>query len=369
MVAANGTNGVNGHSKISSPLTPGVYAPIPTFFLEGTEELDVPTFKKHIIYLARSGMGVLVAGSMGEAHHLEPEERITLIRAAREALDSVGLTTVPIIAGTGIGSTKGTIEITRQAAEAGADYSIVIASGYYAGALNADSLTRFFIDVAAASPIPVIVYNYPGASGGIDLDSDTIEKIAAESPNVCGVKLTCGNVGKLVRIAATTAVPSFDKAHPRKNQDAPFLVLGGFADFILPSAFARAHGAISGLGNFAPYTLVRLTRLSFEALSNPSVIPEAQHLQDIVARADRTIAVTGIAGTKDLLERAYGYGGAPRAPLTRANKDAGLKLWNHPHVVAIREKETELAAAAAKSSSATPVTKEVPQAQAVSVSA
>jgi 4-hydroxy-2-oxoglutarate aldolase len=127
--------------------------------LEGTEELDVPTFKKHIINLASAGMGVLVAGSMGEAHHLEPEERIILIRAAREALDSIGLTHVPVIAGTGIGSTKGTIEITRQAAEAGADYSIVIASGYYAGALNNEALVRFFVEVAAASPIPVIVYN------------------------------------------------------------------------------------------------------------------------------------------------------------------------------------------------------------------
>ncbi|CAE6494822.1 unnamed protein product [Rhizoctonia solani] len=368
MVTANGTtNGTNGHAKIS-PLTPGVYAPIPTFFLEDTEELDVPTFKKHIIYLARAGMGILVSGSMGEAHHLTPEERVILIHAAREALDSIGHTTTPVIAGTGIGSTKGTIELTRQAAEAGADYSIVIASGYYAGALNNEALTRFFLEVAAASPIPVIVYNYPGASGGIDLDSDTIEKIAAEGSNICGVKLTCGNVGKLTRIAATTAVPSFEKAHPRKNKDAPFLVLGGFADFIVPSAFARAHGAISGLGNFAPHTLVRLTRLSFEAVANPSVLPEAQLLQDIVARADRTIAVTGIAGTKDLLERAFGYGGAPRLPLVRANKEAGAKLWDHPHVVAIREKEAELAALASKTSSKASVPSEV-HAQPVVVSA
>ncbi|KAG8713719.1 hypothetical protein FRC08_012910 [Ceratobasidium sp. 394] len=363
MVTSNGTT--NGHSKIS-PLTPGVYAPIPTFFLEGTEELDVPTFKRHIIYLARAGMGVLVSGSMGEAHHLDSEERIVLIRAAREALDSVGLTRVPVIAGTGIGSTKGTIELTRQAAAAGADYSIVIASGYYAGALNSDSLVRFFLDVAAASPIPVIVYNYPGASGGIDLDSDTIEKIATEGSNICGVKLTCGNVGKLTRIAATTAVPSFDKAHPRKNKDAPFLVLGGFADFILPSAFARAHGAISGLGNFSPYTLVRLTRLSFEAQTNPAVIPEAQQLQDIVARADRTIAVTGIAGTKDLLERSFGYGGAPRLPLLRATNEAGAKLWNHPHVVALREKEAELAA---RSEPTSPVDLDAPQVHPVAVTA
>lgn len=117
------------------------------------------------------------------------------------------------------------------------------------------------------------------------------------------------------------------------------------------------------------YTLVRLTRLSFEALTNPSVIPEAQHLQDIVARADRTIAVTGIPGTKDLLERSFGYGGAPRLPLPRASKEAGAKLWDHPHVVALREKEAELAGAAAKGVSKSSVLQEAPHTQPVTVSA
>lgn len=62
----------------------------------------------------------------------------------------------------------------------------------------------------------------------------------------------CGNVGKLTRICATVSQPSFASAHPRKNSNAPFLVLGGFIDFMVPSAFANAHGAITGLGNFAP---------------------------------------------------------------------------------------------------------------------
>lgn len=61
----------------------------------------------------------------------------------------------------------------------------------------------------------------PGASGGIDMDSDLIEEMAADIPNLCGVKLTCGNVGKLTRIAATVSVPSFAQDHPRKNKDAP----------------------------------------------------------------------------------------------------------------------------------------------------
>lgn len=40
--------------------------------------------------------------------------------------------------------------------------------------------------------------------------------------------------------------------YPRKNASAPFLVLGGFVDFLLPSSFSNAHGAITGLGNVAP---------------------------------------------------------------------------------------------------------------------
>ncbi|KAG8894773.1 hypothetical protein FRC00_008482 [Tulasnella sp. 408] len=342
MSMANGlANGLNG-VKHSRPLAPGIWAPVPTFFLQGSEELDLATFKRHVLYLAKAGMGILLCGSMGEAHHLEDSERVLLIRTARQALDAAGFSHAPIIAGTGVGSTRKTIELTRQAAEAGADYAIVIASGYYAGALDYPALKAFFLEVAEASPIPIMIYNYPGAAGGIELDSDIIESIAKESSNICGVKLTCGNVGKLVRIATATAVPSFDKLYPRKNKDAPFLVLGGFADFILPSAFARAHGAIAGLGNVAPRSLVRLTQLSFAATNDPALLPEAQRLQDIVAAGDRTIALAGIAGTKFLLEKLLGYGGAPRRPMLRLTKEREEALWQHKNVQALIELERAL---------------------------
>jgi len=67
---------------------------------------------------------------------------------------------------------------------------------------------------------------------------------------ICGNR--CGNVGKLTRIADAVAAPTFTTLHPRKNPDAPFLVLGGFIDFLVPSAYANAHGAITGLANVAP---------------------------------------------------------------------------------------------------------------------
>ncbi|TBU40911.1 dihydrodipicolinate synthetase [Dichomitus squalens] len=339
-VHVNGTNGV----PKSRPLTAGIYAPIPTFFLPETEDLDIPTFTSHVLRVAKAGVRPLLAGSMGEAHHLSHSERVTLIKAARQALDDAGLTAVPIIAGTGAGSTRETIELCQEAAAAGADYSIVIASGYYAGVLanNRKALKAFWTEVAAKSPIPVIIYNYPGASGGIDLDSDLITELAIECPNLCGVKLTCGNVGKLTRITATVSEPSFSSQYPRLNADAPFLVLGGFIDFVLPTAYVNAHGAITGLANIAPHTIEKLYELSQAAVRDPSLLPEAQRLQGIVARADFTIAKAGIAGTKALLEKLYGYGGLTRRPLPPIEPEAGASLWAHPHTQDIVRVEREL---------------------------
>ena len=148
---------------------------------------------------------------MGEGLHLSHSERVALIKATREALDDGGFTDVPIVIGTGAGSTRETVQLSKEAAEAGADYVIVITPGYFAGALagNKKALKAFFTEVAEKSPIPVIVYNCkfissrrepkhiadelfldPGASAGIDLDSNLIIEIAKESPNTVGVKLT-----------------------------------------------------------------------------------------------------------------------------------------------------------------------------------
>lgn len=125
------------------------------------DQSDIPSFEKQVIRLADAGVGPLLAGSMGEAHHLSHAERITLVQAARKALDDSGHHKVPIIMGTGGGSTRETIQLSKEAAAAGADYTIVILSGYFAGALagNKKALKTFWKDVSAASPLPVIVYN------------------------------------------------------------------------------------------------------------------------------------------------------------------------------------------------------------------
>ncbi|EGN93265.1 hypothetical protein SERLA73DRAFT_97983 [Serpula lacrymans var. lacrymans S7.3] len=338
------TNGTNGHHSISRPLKAGIYAPIPSFFLPQSEDLDLPSFENHVVRVAKAGVGLVLSGSMGEAINLSHNERATLIKVARKALDSAGLLQVPIISGIGAGSTRETIELSREAADAGADYAIAITSGYFAGALanNRKALKAFFQEVGEKSPIPVIIYNYPGASGGINLDSDLIVELAVDCPNLAGVKLTCGDVGKLTRIAATVSDSSFSSLHPRKNADAPFLVLGGFTDFILPSTFVNGHGAITGLANVSPHAAAKLFELSVASLKDPSLLPEAQRLQGIIARADATVAKASISGTKYLLEKLYGYGGRPRKPLPPIESGPAEALWQHSHTQDLVHLEREL---------------------------
>ncbi|KAL7423069.1 hypothetical protein Q5752_002368 [Cryptotrichosporon argae] len=337
----------NGTSK--RVLKAGVWAPIPAF-MDDNEELDVATFRAHVVRLAKAGMAPVVNGSMGEAHHLTAEERTTLIREARAALDEAGLTDTVIIAGTGGNSTRATIQLSKLAAEAGADIAIVIPPGYYSGALAAPALIQFFKDVSSASPLPVMIYNYPGAAGGIDMDSDTVQAIADACPNVCGIKLTCGAVGKLTRITAHTAVAGFADAAPRQSAAAPqFITLGGFADFLLPSIVGgRAHGAIMGLGNIFPHALAHLFELSHriataDAPSKTDLL-KAQQLQDLASEADQSFARAGIAGTKWFLHKHKGYPSKRvRRPLLDFDDSRADSLENARGVKAFLEIENALA--------------------------
>ena len=90
-------------------------------------------------------------------HAQNRDERKQLIHAARLALDDTDLHDVPIVAGTGAASTRESIELCKDAADAGADYVMVIPPGYYSGPLisNSKAIEKFFTDIAQASPIPV----------------------------------------------------------------------------------------------------------------------------------------------------------------------------------------------------------------------
>ncbi|KAI9741077.1 MAG: hypothetical protein M1834_002790 [Cirrosporium novae-zelandiae] len=299
------------------PLPQGVYVPTLTFFKEN-EELDLPTLKSHVVRLARAGVsGITTQGSNGEAVHLSHSERKLATSAVREALDSNNFKNMPIIVGCAAQSTQETIELCKDAASCGGDYALILPPSYYKGFYTRASLLGFFTDVATASPIPLLIYNYPGAASGTDLTSDDIIELA-KHPKIVGCKLTCGNTGKLARIAAATASP---KPSNTETTPPPFLVLGGSADFTLQTLVAGGHGVLAGLGNVAPKALIKLFH-SYQSADRH----EAQALQGLVARGDWAAIRGNVVGTKAGLRAWFNYGGYGRRPFPRPTAEED-EIW------------------------------------------
>ena len=285
-------------------LQPGVYVPTVCFFETGTEDLDLDAIAKHAVRLAQAGVaGITTQGSNGEAIHLTHHERKVVTGTTRKALNDAGFHAVPIMVGCGSQSTRETIELCNDAAVSGGDYALVLPPSYYKSLYKADTLVEYFEDVATASPIPILVYNYPGAVSGIDLDSDSIINLA-KHPNIAGCKLTCGNTGKLNRVAAATNAATFS------SLGSGFMCMGGSADFTLQMLVGGGSGVICGLGNLAPKACVEVCKLYAAG-----DLSKAKQVQAIVARGDWAAISGGIVGTKSAMQTYLGYGGLARKPL------------------------------------------------------
>jgi len=310
MTVSNGTaNGQNGHTTPRRPLPCGIYAPTMTFFEPETEDLDIPTIKKHAVRLAKDGLvGLVTMGSNGEAVHCTREEKITVTEATREALDAAGFSDTPIIIGATEGSVRGTIELCQLAKRVGADYALLLPPSYFRALMDEQAVYDYFTAVADKSPLPLILYNYPGAVAGIDMDSDLLIKLA-EHPNIVGTKFTCGNTGKLSRVALAT------DAKTPWSEGSGYMAFGGMCDFTVQTLASGGSGIIAGGANVMPKVCVRVWNLYAEGKRD-----EAMALQKTLSRADWFLTKAAIAGTKQAIESYFGYGGHPRRPLKRLEK-------------------------------------------------
>lgn len=295
------------------PLQAGIYVPTVCFFKDN-EDLDLETIASHAVRLARAGIkGLTTQGSNGESVMLSRREKQLVTHTTRQALDDAGFTDMPIIAGCGAQSTREVIELCEEAYSAGADYALVLPPSYYGSLHNKDTVKSFFTDIADASPVGIFIYNFPPAAGGIDLNSDVIVELS-KHPNIVGCKLTCGNTGKLNRIAAQTRPITASNTNG-------FFVGGGSCDFTTQTAIGGGSGIIGGFANIAPKASVKLWRLMEEGK-----YAEAQKLQAKVAAGDWAAIQGGLISVKCGLQSHFGYGGYARRPLPRPGKDE-VKRW------------------------------------------
>lgn len=170
----------------SHPLTQGIYVPTVAFFKDN-EDVDVDTTFKHAAHLASTGIsGLVTHGSNGEAVHLDHDERKLITQTTRDALDQSSHSDMPVIVGCGAPSTREVIKLCKDAAASGGNYALVLPPSYYGPLLTSKLMLDHFRNVADASPIPVLIYNFPGACSGLDLTSDQILELS-QHPKIVGV--------------------------------------------------------------------------------------------------------------------------------------------------------------------------------------
>jgi 2-dehydro-3-deoxy-D-pentonate aldolase len=206
-------------------------------------EVDLVATEAVIERFIEAGVdGISPLGSTGEFSHLTGEERK---RFAKEVVRIVA-GRVPLVVGVGAAGTKEMVELARHVESAGADAVLVVSPFYWK--VGEEALFKHFATVAESVGIPVVIYNLPMLTG-IDLSPSLIARIAAECPNVSGLKDT-----------VTEYLHTVGALREVKRVRPDFSVLSGWEDLILPSLLAGADGSICAFANVAPELFVELVR-------------------------------------------------------------------------------------------------------------
>jgi 4-hydroxy-tetrahydrodipicolinate synthase len=201
-------------------------------------EFDEEAQRENLRFLIENGVhGLMVNGSTGEAENLSREERRKNVELAVEEAGGK----IPVIAGTGVPSTKVTIDLSKDAKDAGADAVMIVTPFYLIP--NEEGLIKHYKTIAEKVDIPIVLYNIPQHTK-VNLDSILIEKLCNEVSTIVGLKDSYGNLSQF----ADTIARVGDKIS----------VLTGCDDLILPSLILGAPGAIIALANIAPKMVVEL---------------------------------------------------------------------------------------------------------------
>jgi len=269
----------------------GVFTPIVTSF-DGVGDVAHEKMALNLDKWNQTGLsGYIVLGSNGEWVYLDEKERLAVLKNTRQVIPGDKL----MIAGTAAESTRHTIRLTEEAAKIGADAAIIVNPNYYKSQMTAQVLTGYYEMVADASPVPIMIYNLPPATG-MDLPADLLVDLS-QHPNIVAVKDTGGNIAKMGE-TIRQAAPGFQ-------------VLSGSANFFYPSMVMGVTGGILALANLAPAESVALYDL-FQA-------GELEKGRDLHLRMlPANLAITsrfGVPGLKAALDMVGFYGGPPRLPL------------------------------------------------------
>ncbi|HXJ86462.1 MAG TPA: dihydrodipicolinate synthase family protein [Candidatus Binatia bacterium] len=297
--------------------------------------------------------GLVVLGSTGEALMLSDQEKLDVFKVAREAAAPNKV----LIAGAGIESAIETLRLTEYAAKLGYDVAMVRTPHYYKKQMLPANMLAFYRTVADRSPIPVIIYNFPQATG-YDIPAELVIELA-EHPNLIGIKESSGDVEKIGKMVhgtshvkrSATVTETFEAVTPRmlaaaavdtqnggdlvpvgalggakeskpsssavtlagkmktRQKEIGFQVLVGAAHKLHPSLDAGAVGAILAFACPAPTACYEIYAAWKEGDAELARVK-----QERIAKSAQRVGDLGVPGFKYGMDLNGYYGGPARLP-------------------------------------------------------
>jgi 4-hydroxy-2-oxoglutarate aldolase len=198
-------------------LLSGIFPPITTpFYPDG--EVYYKKIEANVERYSRTPVaGIVVQGSTGEAILLSDQERRDVLKAAMAAAAPHKV----MVAGTGIESAQETLRLTEYAAGLGYDVAMVRTSHYYKKQMLRANLMAFYRMIADRSPLPIVIYNFPQATG-YDIPAEVVIELA-NHPNIVAIKESSGNLDKVKQMVdgtrqvkrQATVTETFEAVTPR----------------------------------------------------------------------------------------------------------------------------------------------------------
>jgi 4-hydroxy-2-oxoglutarate aldolase len=309
--------------------------------------------------------GIVVLGSTGEAILLSDQERRDALKCARQAAAPNKV----LVAGTGIESAIETLRLTEYAAELGYDVAMVRTPHYYKKQMQAANILAFYRTVADRSPLPVIIYNFPQATG-YDMPAEVVIELAGH-PNLIGIKESSGDVEKVRKMVEGTrhikrsaaVTETFDAVTPRmlaaaaagseggelvpvgvlsgvseakpsssavsvvgklktRQKEVGFQVLVGAAQKLQPSLDAGAVGAILAFACPAPTACYEIYAAWKEGDADLARLKQER----IAKTAQRVVSDLGVPGVKHGMDFNGYYGGPSRLPFLPLTADLKAEI-------------------------------------------
>ena len=334
----------------------GIFPPITTpFYPDG--KIYYKKLEHNVDRYSRAPIsGIVVQGSTGEAILLSDDERRDVLKAAMTAAAPNKV----MIAGTGIESAIETLRLTEYAASLGYDAAMVRTPHYYKGQMNKpQNMLAFYRTVADQSPLPIVIYNFPQATG-YDMPAEVAIELA-EHQNIIAIKESSGSIEKVQKMAEATrhikrtaAVTEVQEAvtgrmmsqakaaaaslpiagQPSsvavevvgalktRQKEVGFQVLVGAAHKLEPSLNAGAVGAILAFACCAPTACFEVYAAWRER--NDAVAKEKQ--ERIVEAATEVVAKMSISGVKYAMDLNGYFGGPVRLPLLPLTADEKTRV-------------------------------------------